>query len=834
MSPGVSSFFLVAIQFVISLPLAGQFTSTWFRASLGNGGGHSGMVVADIDDDGRDEIIANASIPWTYGTNFWFILEDEANEGNLNPTFVSGLELYANQRIQHVHVDNRHYYLEGARLDLSNVQFPLQLRLYDLSSRELLRQEVFPNTLNWLVGDHDGDGSQELLVLNGSGGVDVYDFPALTLSHSYSGSNQYWFNPELSDLDGDGKPELLVAGRGSFEILDFTPDSLRSVWLYQEYYYMSEMTQYVIVDDQSADLRSKKLYANIGSDLMEFDVGTRLRSRTINVDELFTDTIRYDIRNMKALAAVDLDGDGQEELVGRGLENIFLIDPINLRVIKTLNDSYTDNWIRGLFDLHLGDTNGDGRPELIWSTGHDASPPASTRIFLQDLAEPDRYWYNIPQTLYLHKFAIADFAANGRPLLIHAQGDDGFSSPRPEEETTIASVYDLTNKRRTPIKNGQLAGLTPLQWDDDPELEMIGTAEARMMVIDYPGFNLLWANDYPTDAGIQFQQLSAVDLDHDGVEEVVGVLNTYAASDHGESRIIVFDNRLNEIFHVPHLFPNNHYVDNFTFAVANTDDDHQLEIVVGMHAARSDYWAVIEVDGVTGQYRLFDFPNVPIEGLELYDTDGDGKAEAILGLPNRVAVFNLTPGSITREIALEPVLGYFPLVANVQVRDFNADGAPELIITHDGSLQVLDFGTGEVLWRSRFLGTQLAPNNSMRIVEVADTARIYVGTEYFLEEFSYTGGLISGARDPNPGLELSVHPNPVAAKVSVSATGVQSSNRLLYQLIDQHGRVVIQGEWIDTTGNLTLDLQSLTRGNYILYLTDVRRGTVGMKKIVKM
>lgn len=75
-----------------------------------------------------------------------------------------------------------------------------------------------------VVGDLDGDGSQELVLAANTGEVTVLDAETGETLATYERDVPIWTHPTLADLDGDGNPEILVTyGDGRVARLAYEP-----------------------------------------------------------------------------------------------------------------------------------------------------------------------------------------------------------------------------------------------------------------------------------------------------------------------------------------------------------------------------------------------------------------------------------------------------------------------------------------------------------------------------------------------------------------------------------------------------------------------------------
>jgi len=303
----------------------------------------------------------------------------------------------------------------------------------------------------------------------------------------------------------------------------------------------------------------------------------------------------------------------------RGLDGIF-------KKIYTYDDSTI--YIHG-----IGDMNSDGKKDVFINTQY----PGHSKVYLLDsltsLSTKFSYYF-YEDTLQINNVAFGDFDKNGINDIAFIKGAGMQTLAISEYRNSINNfipVYEFTT-----IDQGDLSGFAVEDFDDDGKTELVlGGGFGKMLVIENSGDNLYdttWSIDYPGWAA--YMQTKTNDIDHNGKKEFwIGaedLLNGNSVFHCFES---TSDNNYNEVTSI--IFPGLATLNTMYLQAVDVDEDGLEELVI----SNGNVIVMLKFIGSPDRhnYRVFYLkisessqPGAEFYPCALKDLNSDGKKDLII------------------------------------------------------------------------------------------------------------------------------------------------------------------------------------------------------------
>ena len=471
----------------------------WQFAIFGSGIGASNIVfgLPAVAGRGREVIIGGNSASHFGGDDFWHVIRRTEKTGNYDQVFVSNTYSATIKRIA--------------------------------------------------VGNVVGDAQQEIAVMLADGRVYLYDL-ATKKELGYSGTGASGAEGlSLTDLDGDGRSELIVTTTNDLRVCSGSGDLLWEVPGAGGYdVVVGQMdtdasleiaaTNGTVVDAATragqwtrtggfgADLElapipggtyQQLIAAAAWYDVYAYDVGKELP--------------RWSIRaqlDIGALAVADVNNDGTPEvIIGDGQwGSIHVYDLVTqARKWKTANPEH------GVTNIAVGDVDNDGVVDLLWGAGWSST--GSDHFFVASTTGAHAIkWQSIDLQGPFVGPAIGDLDGDGQAELVFCsvQSDSGYSSGR-------ILVFDLATlslraMSAPVVDNRAWTGVHDFKLRDvegDGRMEIVLAADNLYNgVVEIYGFDssnaftLKWTNTTRPE-GSPFYFVELADLDDDGTVEII-------------------------------------------------------------------------------------------------------------------------------------------------------------------------------------------------------------------------------------------------------------------------------------------------------------------------
>ncbi|WP_299568102.1 FG-GAP-like repeat-containing protein [uncultured Pedobacter sp.] len=356
----------------------------------------SSVAIGDIDGDGKpDLVVAN------YSTNVVSVFRNTSSSGSLNASsFTAKQDFTTGLQPQSVAIGD----VDGdGKLDLvvanpgSNTVsvFHNTSSLGSIDASSFAAKQDFitsTNPISVAIGDVDGDGRPDLVVANvnansvsvfrntsSSGSINAASFAA---KQDFIAGTQ----PQLvaiGDVDGDGKPDLIVTNTGSNTVSVFrNTSSLGSIdassFTAKQDFTTGTSPTSVAIGDLDGDGKPDLVVTNLSSNRVSVFHNTS----SLGSIDASSFAARQDFTTGIAPSSVaigDIDGDGKPDLVvaAKNISNLVTVfrNTSVQGIINAASFSTKQDFTAGSYptSVAVGDVDGDGKPDLVVANENSVS-----------------------------------------------------------------------------------------------------------------------------------------------------------------------------------------------------------------------------------------------------------------------------------------------------------------------------------------------------------------------------------------------------------------------------------------------------------------------------
>jgi hypothetical protein len=643
----------------------------WHRSTFGDVIGLKGLEAADLDGDGRAEIVATAVGGYSGGnpSGFWYVVE--YRDGEYVQAWTSAPYPDGIDSLKVANVD-------GGPTPEIVVGSGNRIEVYAGATRAL--EATLVTTASEIRGltiaDVDSDGALEYVFCD-QGALYVYGVA--------SGSIEY-FDPTLGgvdvavgNVDNDPVLEIVLATFfGSGYVLDGQTHAV-------EWVNPAGFGEAVRLGDVDGDGRQEVVAGVSFSEIRIFDVEQQSLAATIPIFEL------------GGLRVLDVEGDGPLEIAYGDRQS----GGVHVLNGQTLQEKWTmPNPDDGVFGFAFGDTDGDGARELAWGGTYTFT---GQHLFVGDIATLMVDWQSLDVSGPFRALSYGDVDADGRAEILYASSRSaaGYGDGLYFIHDALTQEMEYHSAETTGANVEGVWRIRNANVDGDPQQEVFVTTDDLYegVIICYDG--LTHAEQWRAQVGFDqiFMSMAIADVDGDGQLEVV-------AGAYEGGVVFVFNASTGALeWQSPNLVAVSGMLS--LMRVTNVDADSHLEIVVASHGD-----AVYVIDGVT--HTVQNLGDHDVTALETPDRDGNGVSEIIIGTEaGALQVLDPLNGTVLQTIGT-----YGGPIDGLAVADVTGSAAADYAFAVDNEVFVYDGGTNALAWSSGVIGDGVGAHDSLLIADV--------------------------------------------------------------------------------------------------------------------
>ncbi|SIQ99423.1 T9SS type A sorting domain-containing protein [Pontibacter lucknowensis] len=530
-----------------------------------------------------------------------------------------------------------------------------------------------------LAADLDGDGNSEIIASGKHGEssfITIQQYDEMTKTYVMKWISRAYASEitslQLHDFNGDGVSEIYL-GFAEGKVVVYHSRTLEEISSFDVV--RKKSSSRIYLPNAVTDIE----FSRIDNDNPPFMVVLAKDSTYIyNRSFQLVNRLPYMARHCKV---GDIDNNMRPDIVYSDGRVVELSDKEHSLV-------YTFETVNKNVDIGLSDLNGDGVPDIIYSSAysiHAFDYRNKKPLWTTDWSAHSRY------SSYISGLWVYDYDQDGvKDVLVGQSSFDGIYGYNGKTGTKDFDFYEFSNDG---ITN---AAVSDLDGDSNPELVWTTGANCScddfFFVYDLTTKKKEWKSKYFSTG---YKAFDVGDVDNDGKPDVA--LGTYGGYSkfYQHGFLSVFDAATKQL------------------KWQNEDDRESV---------RADDYTFVRIG----------------------DVDGDGKNELLLGIKygyseSYVYVFN-PDYTVQRRFAIDGM----SIIAGIEIADIDRDGNPELIVTSgtnvSGSthpdewqnyIYIFDGKTGTVKWKSPQLGGMASRIGSVKVGNIdEDDALEVVAVQY--------------------------------------------------------------------------------------------------------
>ena len=562
------------------------------------------------------------------------------------------------------------------------------------------------------AADVNGDGRPDLVVANlGDSNVSVLlnaTVPgATTLSFATQQNFATGVQPysvTTADVNGDGRPDLVVAnsaGSSVSVLLNATaPGATMLAFAAQSSFAAGTLPYSITAADVNGDGKPDLVVANSGDNTASVLLNTTVSGAT--APSFAAQQILATGRNPYSVIAANVNGDGKPDLIVANLQDDTASVLLNTTVpgAATLGFAAPPSFGTGThpYAFTTADVNGDGKPDLIVANEGDAianvsvllnttAPGAATPSFAARwsfLAGTNPYWVTAVDVNGDGKpdLVVANYGESAVSVLLNNTAP-GASTPSFAVQQTFQTGSGPVSVAATDVNGDGKLDLVVADFFDNEISVLLNTTAPGAATPTFAGQQILAAGSEP-------RSVIAADVNGDGKPDLI------AAND-GDSTVSVLLNATAPgatalIFAAQQTFATgNAGSAPFSLVAVDVNGDGKSDLIAANYASNAVSVLLnttmpgAMTAGFATQHAFA--TGIAPKSVVTADVDGDGKPDLIAanaGATTVSVLLNTTaPGATTPGFAAQQTYFAGGDALAVVATDVNGDGRPDLIATND-------------------------------------------------------------------------------------------------------------------------------------------------------
>jgi Secretion system C-terminal sorting domain/FG-GAP repeat len=815
----ISLLFFVFFRLInISYSQTSGVMPDWYFGMLGNNLGDAGIIVADLDGNGINDIISSGMYNTSSSSpnSFITVTEYSIKEKTFRTKWISRLYFHKITKLQIYDFNNDGIQEIYAGFDDGSI------KVYD--SKTFAEMNTFytskripsffdpPNQIDDLeFGDADNDGYIDLVVTNGD--TTYYFDSSFKLKSKCPVGAKYF---KIGDIDNDhlneiiysnGKITQYVKGKNTLKYQFYTNNTQTPIALSdinqdgtKDVIYSSQDTLNIYDFKNSKNIWTKKWVSKY--------------NQPISKIYLFD----YDHDNIEDVFIGNSDYDGVYCLNGKNGVVDFSISDVNYD---------------GVTNIAVADLDGDKDLDILWATGANNSEP--DYYFVYDLNSKTRLWQSTHYEGEFTAFDIGDLKNDHQNELVI--GNYGYKNTYYDYPLLIvlnAKDHSILWQNEAPdflrVDNLTSVSIGDINNDGKNEL-LVGVDQGYAYTYVYE-----LDSTYAIKRNIQISGMNIVrdmkiaDVDQDNENELVVTLGTniIGSTDPEEwnNHIYIFDGKTGSLeWQSKQLGGISSNIG--SLCIGNIDNDDALEIVALKYKSLRDTSCLYIIDGKT--HDLIEKKGANYSAVDIADIDNDGKQEIIIGMDNG-EISILDGSSLTEK---KHIKTNRKTISALKAYDLNNSNSKQLIFADNYTLNIYDIKDSVIKWGSDTLGSFVGEYNSLKIGDFDSDGYpdILVNVNHALFQYKIDYNAIHTNLYPKLIQEnnrlFQNYPNPFSSKTTIDFELEKNSNAQI-KIYDLIGKEIFSRKYFNLpegTNSIEIRADKLSASiyNYVLIIDNEKK-----------